>query len=100
MHPQIERFKYSEIESIQLSLDCKKAPGFDLTTGKIIKELPETCIRLITIVKNAILRLSYFSDQWKVVQVIVIAKSRKPHEEVQSYRPIILRSVLSKCWTN
>ena len=58
--------------------------------------LPDKCVRFITIVFNAILRTSYFPDQWKVAQIILIPKEGKPREEVQSYRPISLLPILSK----
>ena len=81
---------------LQHNLNPKKSPGYDLITGKVLMELPDKCVRFITIVFNAILRTSYFPDQWKVAQIILIPKEGKPREEVQSYRPISLLPILSK----
>ena len=93
----IKNFKYTEVKTIlQHNLNPKKSPGYDLITGKVLMELPDKCVRFITIVFNAILRTSYFPDQWKVAQIILIPKEGKPREEVQSYRPISLLPILSK----
>jgi hypothetical protein len=93
----IKPFKLNEVKEIlQNKLDPQKAPGWDLITGRILKELPDKCVRYITIVYNAILRNSYFPDLWKVAQIKMIAKDGKPAEEVQSYRPISLLPILSK----
>lgn len=77
-------------------LKPNKAPGYDLITGKVLKELPQKAIRYITIIYNAILWLSYFPVQWKIAQIILILKPGKEVEEVTSYRPISLLPVLAK----
>jgi exonuclease III len=93
----ITPFKHNEIQTtIRCNLNPKKAPGYDLITGKILKELPEMGTRYITQIFNAILRTGYFPDQWKVAQVILILKPGKPPEDPKSYRPISLLPVLSK----
>lgn len=89
--------KWTELENtIRSDLNLKKAPGYDLITGKILKELPEKVLRLITFIFNAMLRIGYFPDQWKVAQIIVIPKPGKPPNEVASYRPISLLPIISK----
>ena len=93
----IKSFKPSEVTNvIRNEISSKKAPGYDLITGKILKELPRKGILLITFIFNAILRLEYFPLQWKVAQVIVIPKPGKPLNDVSSYRPISLLPVISK----
>ena len=93
----IKPFQTNEIKNIISSkLNPKKAPGYDLITGKVLKELPEKGIRYITQIFNAILRTGHFPDQWKVAQVLLIPKPGKPPEEPKSYRPISLLPVLSK----
>lgn len=42
-------------------LKLKKAPGYDLITGRILKELPETGITYLTHLYNSILRI-YFKN--------------------------------------
>lgn len=97
MELPMKNFKIREIKSIIKSeINAKKAPGFDLITGKILKELPDVCLKLITMLFNAIIRLSYFPSQWKVAQIIMIQKPGKKENEVESYRPISLLPILSK----
>lgn len=93
----IKAIKLSEVKSmISRNLDPKKAPGYDLITGAVIKQLPEKAIMLITHIFNSILRTGNFPSQWKVAQVILILKPGKPAEEASSYRPISLLPMLSK----
>lgn len=47
------------------NLNAKKAPGYDIITGKILKELPEKALRLLTIIFIAVIRLNYYPVQWK-----------------------------------
>lgn len=96
MDPPIRPVKISEIKSIIKGLKPKKAPGYDLITGKILKELPQEGLKFITTIFNAILRLHYFPSQWKVAQIILIHKAGKDPTNVASYRPISLLPVLSK----
>ena len=57
----IKPFKVKEIKEIILyNLKSKKAPGIDLLSGKVLKELPHKGVVLITYIFNAILRLEYF----------------------------------------
>ena len=73
-----------------------KAPGVDPIYGKILKNLPPKAIRLIIIMFNAILRIQYFPNLWKVAQIIMLVKPGKnPHQTV-SYRAISLLPVFSK----
>lgn len=81
---------------IQKGITSKKAPGYDLITGQVLKELPRKGIVLLTVIYNAILRLEYFPSQWKVSQIVVIAKPGKPLNQVSSYRPISLLPITSK----
>ncbi|XP_045453923.1 fatty acid synthase-like [Melitaea cinxia] len=80
------------------NMNAKKAPGFDLITPKLLKELPKKCVVFLTNLFNATLRLSHFPNVWKVSQIIMIHKPGKPTHEPSSYRPISLTPVLSKLW--
>ena len=42
------------------------------------------------------LRLGYYPIQWKLAQVIMVAKPGKPPTETYSYRPISLLPIMSK----
>jgi hypothetical protein len=44
-------------------INPKKAPGFDLITGKVLKEITEKCIQKITQIFNAVLRVEYYPLQ-------------------------------------
>jgi hypothetical protein len=91
------KFKTKEIKQVIMKeINIKKAPGFDLISGKVLQELPEKCYKLITFIFNAILRTNYFPSTWKVAQIITILKPGKKPEHVSSYRPISLLPMLSK----
>lgn len=97
MELPLKKFKTKEIKNIIRSqINPKKAPGFDLITGRILHELSTKCLKLLTRIYNAILRIKYFPAQWKVAQIIMIPKPGKKPEEITSYRPISLLPVLSK----
>jgi hypothetical protein len=53
MHLPMRNFKYKEVETvIRKGLNPKKAPGFDLMTGKVLTEISEKCIQKITQIYN------------------------------------------------
>jgi hypothetical protein len=81
---------------IKTNIYPKKAPGFDLITGQILKELPTKALVKLTNLLNASFRLKYVSQLWKVAEVIIIPKPGKPPHDGTSYRPISLLPVLSK----
>lgn len=81
---------------IKTNLNPKKAPGFDLITGEILKQLPKKGIVKLTYLFNAAARLKYVPYIWKVAEVIMILKPGKPPNGVKSYRPISLLPIISK----
>lgn len=84
------------INTIRCNLNTKKAPGYDLISGQILKELPEIAFLKLQYIINACLGLRYVPRQWKIAEVIVIPKPGKPPTEVTSYRPISLLPIMSK----
>lgn len=92
----IPAFKCRDVKEEIRQLNNTKAPGKDGIPGKIMKSLPNNAIILITILYNAILRTGHFPSIWKNSIIIVIPKAGKPENELGSYRPISLLSVLSK----
>lgn len=92
-----KNIKTGEIaKTIKEEIDIKKAPGFDLITGKVLQELSPKCLKLITCIFNAVFRINYFPATWKIAQIIMIPKPGKNPQEVTSYRPISLLPILSK----
>jgi hypothetical protein len=61
----VQKFKISELRTAINRLQSTKAPGYDLITGRILKELPDIGIKAITLIFNSILRTGYFPGQWK-----------------------------------
>jgi len=76
--------------------NVRKAPGYDLISGKVLKELPKKAVTLLTILYSSILRLSYYPLLWKFAQIIMVPKPRKPVDDITSYRPISLLPIPSK----
>jgi len=81
---------------IENNLNAKKAPGYDLITGKIIKELPDIALQKLQYIINACFKARYMPWHWKIAEVILIPKPGKPPTEVTSYRPISLLPIMSK----
>jgi hypothetical protein len=74
----IKKIKINEVKMIiKNNLNPKKAPGYGLITGKVIKELSEKRMKMLTILFNAILKTGIFPDQWKVAQIILISKKKR-----------------------
>ena len=81
---------------INNNINPKKAPGFDLITGKVLQQIPRKAIIKITNLINAAFRLQYVPRLWKVAEVIMIPKPGKPPHETACYRSISLLPVMSK----
>jgi predicted metallopeptidase len=91
----IKTFTITEVRTAINRLCSTKAPGYNLITGDILKQLPHFGILAITYVFNSILRTVYFPRHWKVSQIVTILKPGKP-ADVKTYRPISLLPILSK----
>lgn len=81
---------------IRCNLSAKKAPGYDLITGQVLKELPDLALLKLQYIINACFKIKYVPRHWKIAEVIVIPKPGKPPTEVTSYRPISLLPIMSK----
>jgi hypothetical protein len=77
-------------------LNTKKAPGMDLITSKMLKELPQKGMLLLTYLFNAILRHQYWPHVLKLAETILIPKPDKDPKEVKSCRPISLLPIIAK----
>jgi hypothetical protein len=87
----MKKILINEVKHIQNKINPKKSPGYDLITGKILKELSQKCLRAITQIYNAILQ-----TEWKVGQITMTVKPGKHSNDITSYRPICLLPTLSK----
>jgi len=74
----------------------KKAPRYDLITGKILKLLSQKGLRAITKIYNAIIQTEYIPCQWKMGQTTMIIKPGKNPNYVTSYGPASLLPTVSK----
>lgn len=77
-------------------LNSKKAPGFDMITGTILKKLPRKGLVKLTTLINASVRLKHVPNSWKVSEIIMLPKPGKDHRSMESYRPIALLPIMSK----
>ena len=80
---------------IKTNINTKK--GFDLITGKILKQIPRKGIVKLTHLFNAAIRLKHVPSIWKVADVIMLPTPGKPPKEINLYRPISLLPVISNC---
>jgi hypothetical protein len=80
----------------QEDLNPRKAPGYDLITGRILKGMPGNGIVHLTTVCNEIIRTGYFPVQWKVPKIIMILKPGESLKELSWYRPISLPPGMTK----
>jgi len=77
-------------------LNTRKAPGMDLITAQMLKELPHQGLTHLLHILNAILRNSYWPTSLKKGQIIMIPKPGKDPTDVSLYRPISLLPTISK----
>lgn len=92
----ISPFKVQKVTQEIKKLNVKKAPGYDLITPKILKELPRKTIVAITRIFNSMIRIQHFPIQWKFAHITMIHKQGKSANEITGYRPISLLPCLSK----
>lgn len=78
------------------NLKLKKAPGFDLISAQVLKNLPKKAMSFIQLLLNAAIKLRHFPSIWKVAEIIMIPKPGKTPNDVKSYRPISLLPLISK----
>jgi hypothetical protein len=90
LEPPIKSLTSAAVQEVIISLNPKKALGYDLITGKTPKELSPIGIKYLTQLFNSLLLTGYFPSQWKVAQMIPILKPGKPPSQLTSYRPISL----------
>lgn len=78
---------HSKIKKIIMEvLIMRKATGYNLIAGKILKELSGKSHTFLTQLYNAVLRTSFFLLQWKVAQYNV-TKTRKKLYLIYQFAP-------------
>lgn len=94
---KIKTITPSEIKrEIQGKIKIKKAPGFDKISGLLLKNLPNKAIMKLVCIFNAVIKIKYIPQQWKIAEIFVLLKPDKSPAETSSYRPISLLPVISK----
>lgn len=76
----------------------KKSPGPDKITPDMLRELPVRGIIYLTRLFNISLQLKYVPKPFKKADVIMIEKPGKNPEQIESYRPISLLSIIAKVY--
>lgn len=94
--PLISPLTKQEVLNTIKTLNPKKLLGYDLISGRILKELLNEGITFLTLIYNAILRNKSFPLQWKVTQIVMIQKPGKNPDDAKAYRPIGLLPKSSK----
>lgn len=74
----IKQFNPADVHYVIQRLQTGKAPDFDYITSKIVKNLPNLVIFLLTL---------YFPLEWKFSIIKIILKPNKSSQNVISYRP-------------
>jgi ribonuclease HI len=82
------------IKAIQSKSDS--AAGPDILNYRILKNVPQTTLAVITRLYNGVWATGEVPRAWKTATVIPLLKSGKPPHEANSYRPIALTSHLGK----
>jgi hypothetical protein len=82
LEPPINRLKRAEVLEVINSINPKKSSGYNLITGKFLKELPIIGIKYFTQLFNCFAQ--------RVLPGILILKPGKPPNELTSYQPISL----------
>jgi hypothetical protein len=89
-------FTLSELKDEIKMLNPHRAPGIDLITARMIKELPHEGLLTLLYILNAIRRIAYWPASFKLAKIIMIPKPGKNPTDVASYRPISLLPIISK----
>ena len=90
------KFRLSAVKLAVKGLKAGKSPGTDKITSTMICFLPNSALKFILFIFNAILRTGYFPSTWKLSEIVMIPKPGKDVTQVTSYRPISLLSIFSK----
>jgi potassium voltage-gated channel Eag-related subfamily H protein 8 len=76
-------------------LNPNRAPGMDLITAQMLKELLHEGLLNLLYIFNAVLRLNYCPTSLKRAQIMIPIPGKDP-TDASSYRPISLLPIISK----
>jgi len=96
LQEHLKAFTLKEINYEIKMLNQKKAPGLDLITARMLKELPKEGLLNLMYIFNTILRLKYWPKSLKIVQIIMIPKPGKNPMDISSDHLIRLLLTISK----
>ena len=92
----LQAFTLSEPKTEIKPLNPHRAPGIDLITAHMLKELLHEGFLNLLYILNAIRRTGYWPAPLKQAKIIMIPKPGKNPTDVASYRPISLLPIISK----
>ena len=77
-------------------LKDRKSPGPDEIQNLVLKNLPNSALKSLTNIINAIFKLQYFPKPWKTGNILLFPKHGKDLHHPENYRPITLLNTMSK----
>jgi Reverse transcriptase (RNA-dependent DNA polymerase)/Endonuclease-reverse transcriptase len=91
-----KKYRPSQIRNMLRKLKKRKAPGYDDIPNEALINLPDSAVKYLTNIINAMLKTGYFPKDWKLAKVLMFPKPGKDHSDPNNYRPISLLCTLSK----
>ena len=91
------QFEEKHIADLLKQINVNKTPGQDKIHGKTLKYCREELKYQITSLFNTVLRTCRFPMCWKVGEIVPVQKTQTC-KSLNDYRPIVLTSVLAKCF--
>lgn len=84
-----------EVRDIIRKINSKKSSGPDEISNFILKRLPFSLIKILTIIFNQCINNNHFPAVWKTAKIFPIPKSKNPTAP-ENFRPISLTSNMGK----
>ncbi len=95
--PSYSPASITEIDFLIKTSNCKKAPGPDHITNRMLRAASPAILPSLTSIINKCLCLGYFPAIWTAGSAVIIPKPGKSdYHSAKSYRPIVLTPCLSK----
>ncbi|GFU79659.1 probable RNA-directed DNA polymerase from transposon X-element [Trichonephila clavipes] len=94
----LEKTTPGEVQEYIKKLKINKSPGLDLTTNRILKNLPLKFVLSIVMLFNLFMENCHFNKNWKTAVVVPILKPNSDDTRPQNYRPFSILSSLSKAY--